>query len=110
MTLRSGGFGNGSSTTTGWRPSCECFSRKRKRYDVADHGEVRKTRIYRDEYEPLPGAPPPIPCTVLDPFAGAGTTLMVALRLGRQAIGIELNPDYVEMARRRITKEMEKAA
>jgi len=40
--------------------------------------------------------------TVLDPFAGAGTTLMVALRLGRSAIGIELNPEYAEMARRRI--------
>ena len=44
----------------------------------------------------------PEPCTVLDPFAGAGTTLMVALRLGRSAIGIELNPTYAEMARQRI--------
>lgn len=44
----------------------------------------------------------PIPCTVLDPFAGSGTTLMVALRLGRAALGIELNPDYVELSRARI--------
>ncbi len=44
----------------------------------------------------------PVPCTVLDPFAGAGTALLVALRLGRQAIGIELSAEYVEMARKRI--------
>jgi DNA modification methylase len=44
----------------------------------------------------------PVPCLVLDPFAGAGTTLMVALRLGRRALGIELNGEYVAMAERRI--------
>lgn len=43
-----------------------------------------------------------VPATVLDPFAGAGTTLMVANRLGRDGIGIELNADYAEMAARRI--------
>jgi DNA modification methylase len=41
--------------------------------------------------------------TVLDPFAGAGTTLMVADRLQRHAVGIELNPEYAAMARKRIT-------
>jgi site-specific DNA-methyltransferase (adenine-specific) len=40
--------------------------------------------------------------TVLDPFAGAGTTGLVADRLGRRFVGIELNPDYVAMAERRI--------
>jgi DNA modification methylase len=40
--------------------------------------------------------------TVLDPFFGAGTTGMVADRLGRDCIGIELNPEYAELARRRI--------
>lgn len=39
---------------------------------------------------------------VLDPFGGAGTTGLVADRLQRSAILIELNPDYVEIARRRI--------
>lgn len=56
----------------GWRPTCTC-----------DAGE-------------------PVPQIVLDPFAGAGTTLMVALRLGRRALGIELNGEYVAMAERRI--------
>lgn len=40
--------------------------------------------------------------TVLDPFGGAGTTGLVASRLDREAILIELNPDYAAMARRRI--------
>ncbi len=40
--------------------------------------------------------------TVLDPFLGSGTTALVADRLGRSAIGIELNPAYAAMARRRI--------
>ena len=39
---------------------------------------------------------------VLDPFAGSGTTLAVAERLGRDSIGIELNPAYIAMAERRI--------
>jgi hypothetical protein len=43
-----------------------------------------------------------IPCTVLDPFSGAGTTCLVADRLQRNAIGIELNPEYAAMAQRRI--------
>ena len=39
---------------------------------------------------------------VLDPFLGSGTTYAVANGLGRQAIGIELNPEYVEIARGKI--------
>jgi hypothetical protein len=61
--------------TVGWLPSCAC-----------DAGEPR-------------------PCTVLDPFAGAFTTALVADRLGRDCIGVELNPEYCEMARRRLLKD-----
>ena len=42
------------------------------------------------------------PDVILDPFAGAGTTGLVACRLGRSFIGIELNPANVAMAERRI--------
>jgi DNA modification methylase len=42
-----------------------------------------------------------VPATVLDCFAGAGTTLLVADRLQRDAIGIELNTAYTEMAMQR---------
>lgn len=46
-----------------------------------------------------------VPCTVLDPFAGSGTTGVVARLLGRRFIGIELSPEYAAMARRRIEEE-----
>lgn len=39
---------------------------------------------------------------VLDPFAGSGTTLAVALELGRRAVGVELNPAYHPVIRSRI--------
>lgn len=39
--------------------------------------------------------------TVLDPFGGSGTTGMVALELGRNAVLCELNPQYAELARKR---------
>lgn len=61
--------------TTGWRPTCDCHP--------AMAGE-------------------PVPCVVMDPFAGSGTTGAVAQRLGRDFIGIELNPEYLELARERI--------
>jgi site-specific DNA-methyltransferase (adenine-specific) len=43
--------------------------------------------------------------TVLDPFSGAGTTGLVALRHNRSYIGCELNPEYAELSRRRITAD-----
>ncbi|MDW8396013.1 MAG: site-specific DNA-methyltransferase [Anaerolineae bacterium] len=40
--------------------------------------------------------------TVLDPFLGVGSTLLAAKRLGRHGIGIELNPEYAQIAERRL--------
>lgn len=65
-----------SRETIGWEKTCECHP--------AD----------------------PVPCTILDPFFGSGTTGIVAMKLGRDAIGIELNQEYVEIARRRIGTDL----
>ena len=65
--------------TTGVKPTCEC---------------------------PSPGEDLE-PCTVLDPFSGAGTTGMVALRLGCQYVGVELNPEYAKMSRNRIQDDID---
>jgi len=39
---------------------------------------------------------------VFDPFAGTGTTLVVAKQLGRKAIGVEIDPEYVKLVRWRL--------
>jgi hypothetical protein len=44
----------------------------------------------------------PVPCTVLDPFAGSATTMLVARNHGRHSIGIELNEDYLKIAAKRL--------
>jgi hypothetical protein len=62
--------------TVGWKPTCDC------------------------------NAGDPVPCTVLDPFGGSGTTGEVSERLGRNSILIELNPSYVELAKRRTIKRV----
>jgi DNA modification methylase len=94
------------------------------RWDEAEaRGECSQTRNKRSVWEvttqPFPEAhfatfPPALiePCikagcpeggTVLDPFGGSGTTGLVADRLKRNAILIELNPEYAAMAQRRIS-------
>jgi DNA modification methylase len=45
------------------------------------------------------------PATVLDPFAGSGTTLLVADRLQRHAVGIDLSTTYADMARNRVAAD-----
>jgi DNA modification methylase len=55
-----------------------------------------------DLIEPCIKAGCPVGGTVLDPFGGAGTTGLVADRLQRNALLIELNPEYAAMARARI--------
>jgi DNA modification methylase len=67
---------NVETTTTGWAPGCNCPERRT------------------------------VPATVCDPFCGAGTTLLVADRLQRHGIGIELNAEYCRLARERITGDL----
>jgi DNA modification methylase len=81
------------TTTLGWQPGCECYA------TYATSGLTRGRP--EDPSEWLCG-----PCTVLDLFAGSGTVGVVCGRENRAFIGIELNPDYVEMAEQRIDKVM----
>jgi len=81
---------DGFTETLGWSPTCSC-NMAYPDYEAA-----------RDDPAYVPYNP--IPCTVLDPFSGAGTTGLVAEKLGREFIGIELNPEYVKMAEKRIAK------
>lgn len=91
----------------------------KEQYMLRDHsasgyGDVWRLGMAREDY----GHPAPFPeslplraidstrcCrSVLDPFAGAGTTLVAAKRLGVPAIGIEQNERYCEMAVRRLAQ------
>lgn len=40
--------------------------------------------------------------TILDPFMGSGTTLVAAQKMGFSAVGIEMNPDYFDVACQRV--------
>lgn len=48
----------------------------------------------------------PVPCLVLDPFGGHGTTAVEAIAHGRSAVLIEINPSYAAQARSRIDSEL----
>ncbi len=43
--------------------------------------------------------------TVLDPFCGTGTTMLAALRNGRNSIGVEIEPEYCKIAARQLKAE-----
>ncbi len=58
--------------TVGWAPACACPSSE------------------------------PVPCTVLDPFCGSGTALVVAAKNGRDAIGVDLQRQYVPFIQHRL--------
>ena len=43
--------------------------------------------------------------TVIDPFCGSGTTLVAALRTGRNSIGVDIDPEYCRMSARYLKAE-----
>ena len=60
----------------------------------------------KDLIEPCIKAGCPENGIVLDPFGGSGTTGIVAQSLNRKSIMIELNPEYIKIAKKRIEKEL----
>jgi DNA modification methylase len=103
--------------TVGWEPSCTCFGRFEKRVGAMPKSNNRYTGGDRNApgdsgasvrgggvveriaeiYVPTdPDAEHPVvPCTVLDPFVGSGTTCCVAAALGRRSVGVDLNEAYL---------------
>lgn len=88
-----------TSTTTGWRPTCDCHN---KAVEAEWMCRGCKTLQEKIAIEKEISIADPVPALVLDPFFGSGTTGVVAIETGRHYLGIELNPDYIELARRRL--------
>jgi DNA modification methylase len=84
---------------------CSGMRNKRSVWSVATQpfSEAHFATFPPELIEPCIKAGCPAGAVVLDPFGGAGTTGLVADRLGRDAILIELNPEYAAMAERRIS-------
>lgn len=74
--MRDAGIGGAEYESKGWKKTCSC--------------EVVEIQ----------------PALVLDPFMGAGTTALVSRKLYRDFVGIELNPEYISIAERRLKKEL----
>lgn len=89
------GMGLGERTAAirsiGWRPSCNCpgLDGDGPWADLGAHPDGEANW-------------PTVPCVVLDPFNGSGTTGVVALELGRSYIGIDLNEKDCEHTRKRL--------
>lgn len=79
------------SKTIGYRPTCDCIPKGKT------PALERVRQQTGDKFEPWS-----VPCTVLDPFAGLCTVAQVARHMGHNSISIELNPKYVEIAKKRI--------
>lgn len=110
------------SLTVGWRPMCRHYEgayrtlprsrdrRKRARQDAIDTLPVRRrpTGGWWGRALARPGADtwPTEPALVLDPFVGVGTAGLVARRLFRRFIGVDLKAEYAAAARRRIAGDM----
>jgi len=110
--------------TIGWYPTCACtldppllpYPRRPKRSEHASDAALRDAKAFweaqcamidqgrREQCAAVASIERrvAVPATVLDPFGGSGTTALVADRLGRAAVIIELNPEYAALASRRI--------
>ena len=87
------------SKTIGWKPGCKCMKKRHpdKEMNGAD---------WLNLADKIAAELKPIPCTVLDPFAGSCRALIVAKKLGRRGIGIDLKGEYLEMPKKELSQEV----
>jgi DNA modification methylase len=75
---------------------------------VHDHGGLDKGRTVGWLPTCSCNAGDPIPCRILDPFSGAGTTALVAERLGLDSVGIDTSAEYITLAESRLAEDERK--
>lgn len=95
----------GRGASKGWTPTDLRQPRSVWSICTQPYGEAHFATMAPDLVEKCIKAGCPAGGAVLDPFGGAGTTGLVADRLGRDAILIELNPAYATMARDRLARD-----
>ena len=102
---------HGGRVYTGKRPASDGMRRRRSVWKVpvkpykGAHFAVMPPKLI----EPCVLAGSPVGGTVLDPFAGSGTTLAVAAANGRSGVGIEINEEYLPLIRERVIQASEHA-
>lgn len=105
VAMQNNGALNGDQYQEGLRrPAVNPMHRNRRSVwtvPTSPYSEAHFATFPPDLIKPCILAGCPVGGTVLDPFGGSGTTGMVALELGRSAVLIELNPEYVKLAERR---------
>jgi len=96
---------SGGSTGRGWNNDNDVLERGKKTVQATKDGSYRPPK--HKGWRPTCSCPDnvPVPATVMDIFAGSGTTGVVANRLGRNALLIEISPDYADMARKRLNAD-----
>jgi len=89
-------------------PRCNSKSAGRRDCNYGDSDSTtlraRKIVVRGGDWQPscTCGTEETVPCIVLDPFGGSGTVAKVARDLGRSSILIEINPEYVQIAKKRL--------
>lgn len=102
--------------TLGWRPTCAHYPYVEKWREVPPQLKGEDEEAYQERILPVVlmqwqllkswEHEATVPCTILDPFGGAGTSAVVARPLGRKSILIELSESYCQLTVKRLRQQM----